>query len=650
MIANPGEPVIRTEALSKTYRIGANVVRALRDVDLEVRPGEMLAVMGPSGSGKSTLMNLLGCLDFPTSGTYRLDGEAVESLNRDRLADLRNRRIGFVFQGFHLLGRTSALENVELPLLYDRAGRFPDPRARAREALRRVGLSDREDHDPTELSGGQQQRVAIARALVTEPALLLADEPTGNLDSRTSVEVMALLQSLNRSGMTLLVVTHEEEVAAYASRVISLLDGIVVRDEPVRDRRDAVRDLADLESKVLFRVALRSIARHKLRTVLTMLGLVIGVSAVLVMVAVGEGARSRIREQIDDLGTNLVVITPGASTAGGVSRGAGSFNRLSPEDAEAIADQAVTVSAVSPVLTTFTQAIGGDGNWRTLVFGVSADYLDVRAWPVESGRFFDRSELRASKKVVVLGKTVAEALWPGQDPIGAQIQLRRAPFEVIGVLAAKGQTAEGQDQDDCVVAPWTTIQNRLHGRKFVSQILASTWSPADIPDARTEIAAILRETHALAEWEEDDFVVRDQTDLADAAQSTTEVMTILLASIAGISLLVGGIGIMNIMLVSVTERTREIGIRMSLGARGIDVLRQFLVESIVISLLGGAVGVALGFGAAAILGGITGWSTSVTPTTVVLALGFSAGVGVFFGFYPARRAARLNPIDALRHE
>ncbi len=405
-----------------------------------------------------------------------------------------------------------------------------------------------------------------------------------------------------------------------------------------------------MKASTLIKVAGQSILKNKMRSLLTMLGIIIGVGAVIVMVAVGQGAQSQIQTQINSLGTNLIVVTPGSSSQGGVSRGAGSFNRLSIDDYEKLEREGFLISGVSPVIFTRTQAIGGQGNWRTSINGVSTDYQLIRDWQTIYGRFFDVSEQRSMRRVAVLGKTVADNLFPGEDPVGQRIQLRNVPFDIIGVLAAKGQTSSGNDQDDVIIVPHTTAQTRLSGWSFIGQILASTSSPSDLPAAQDEIRAIMREAHSLAAYEEDDFTIRNQTDLADAAQGTTEVMSMLLAAIASVSLLVGGIGIMNIMLVSVTERTREIGIRMAIGARGGDVLTQFLVESIVMSLLGGLIGVGVGFGGAALLGRFTGWSTVVSPQMVVVALGFSAAVGIFFGFYPARKAAALNPIEALRYE
>jgi putative ABC transport system permease protein len=404
-----------------------------------------------------------------------------------------------------------------------------------------------------------------------------------------------------------------------------------------------------MKSSTLLKVASTSILKNKMRTLLTMLGIMIGVGAVIVMVAIGNGAQMQIKNQIGGLGTNLIIVMPGASTGGGVNQGAGTFNKLTVADADKLKRDGTLFSAVSPVISARVQAIGPQGNWRTSVNGVSTDFLAIRNWSVSSGAFFEQSDVTSGRKVAVIGATVANNLFPGADPVGGQIQLGKVPFTVIGVMAAKGQNAGGQDQDDVILMPYTTAQTRLSGNVRIGQILVSTASADDVPEAQNEVAAIMRDAHKL-NGAPDDFTVRNQTEIAEAMSSTTKVMSALLAAIASISLLVGGIGIMNIMLVSVTERTREIGIRMAIGARGSDVLTQFLVESVVMSLLGGFVGLALGYGGAAVLGHLTGWATATPPSAVAIAVGFSAAVGVFFGFYPARKAAGLNPIQALRFE
>ena len=400
-----------------------------------------------------------------------------------------------------------------------------------------------------------------------------------------------------------------------------------------------------MKSKTLVKIAVQSIRKNKMRAALTMLGIIIGVAAVLVMVAVGYGARNRIHQQINNLGTNMIVITPGAAQQGGVSQGAQAFPNLSLDDVEKIRSESQYVTAVSPVIVSRAPVIGPAGNWRTMINGVDVDYASIRDWQTKSGDFFTADDVQANRKVAVLGNTVAQNLFPDQDPVGAEIQIRSSVFTVVGVLTSKGQTASGSDSDDVVLMPYTTASQTLSGRSFLPQILASTANEQDIPAAQEEIRTLLRESH-----ESEDFTVRNQADLASAAESSTQVMTLLLAAIASISLLVGGIGIMNIMLVSVTERTREIGIRMAIGARGSDVLTQFLVESVVMGVLGGLAGLAIGFAGAKALGHFTGWETVISPLIMLLAVGFSGAVGVFFGYYPARKAAALNPIEALRYE
>jgi putative ABC transport system permease protein len=404
-----------------------------------------------------------------------------------------------------------------------------------------------------------------------------------------------------------------------------------------------------MKKAILVKVAAQSILRNKLRTCLTMLGIVIGVAAVIVMVAVGYGAQTSIQNQINSLGTNMIMVMPGASMQGGVNRGAGTFNRLTMADEEKIERENTLLSAVSPVVNTYAQIIAPAGNWRSSIEGVDVSYQVIRDLHFDSGTWFTEADARAMRKVAVIGATVAKNLFPDDDAVGQQVQIRNVPFTIIGVLASKGQNLLS-DMDDIVLMPYTTAQVRLRGRSFLGQIVASTSSPQDIPAAQDEIRGIMRESHRLAELDEDDFSIGNQNELANAASSTTRVMTLLLAAIASISLLVGGIGIMNIMLVSVTERTREIGIRMAIGARGSDVLTQFLIESVVISVLGGVIGIGIGLLGAMLVSTFTGFSAVTPLPAILIAVGFSAAIGIFFGFYPARQAAALNPIQALRYE
>ncbi len=398
----------------------------------------------------------------------------------------------------------------------------------------------------------------------------------------------------------------------------------------------------------LIGLALQSIRRHAARSALTMLGVIIGVASVIVMVAIGQGAQAEIQARIDGLGTNLIVVSPASSQRGGVSGGAGSFNRLTTDDAKLLQKEAQHLREVSPVIMSRTMIAGTSGNWRTALMGVDPSYEQIRAWPVADGRWFTAEELQGNRKVCLLGATVARSVFAEDDPVGRTVRIRSVPMEIVGVLRAKGQNADGADQDDLVLVPWTTMQTRLAGWQHVGQIVASARSKGHVGAAMEEVRGLLRESHRLSPAEPDDFELKDQAALAEAAKGATEVMTTLLLAIASVSLVVGGIGIMNIMLVSVSERTREIGIRRAIGARRSDVLAQFLVESVVLSGLGGLLGVGLGLVVTEVVARLTGWTTVVSPGSVALALGFSAAVGVFFGLYPARRAASLDVIEALR--
>lgn len=400
----------------------------------------------------------------------------------------------------------------------------------------------------------------------------------------------------------------------------------------------------------LVKTAMQSLQKNRMRSLLTSLGIIIGVSAVIVMSAIGNGSQELIKQQIDALGTNILIVFPGGSRTGGVHRGAGSLNRFTFDDVEKIQEEATLVTAVSPVIRSGGQIIGGGNNWNSEMFGVSTDYFKIRNWETEYGELFTEKDIRARKKVALLGKTVADELFPDQDPTGEKIHIRNVPFTVIGVLKEKGQSGMGQDQDDNVVAPSTTVLYRLKGGRYVDMILASAVSIDQLEAAEEELRVIMRDSHHLNESEDDDFDIHNQTEITETVTQTSKTMTTLLGAIASVSLIVGGIGIMNIMLVSVTERTREIGIRLSVGARESDILMQFLTESIFLSLIGGIVGILLSLITSGILNQFTGYYTLIKPEIILIAFSFSGAVGITFGFYPARKAAALNPIDALRYE
>jgi len=729
-------PVIEISDLFKIYQLGEIEVRALNGVSLSIERGEFVAIMGSSGSGKSTLMNILGCLDRPTSGHYFLQNIDVASLAEADLALARSRQIGFIFQNFNLLSRTSALENVELPLFYSAWNQGGENRAL--KLLDMVGLQGRAQNHPNQLSGGQQQRVAIARALINEPAILLADEPTGNLDSKNSAELMEIIQRLNReNGITVLVVTHDAEVAAYVDRIVTFRDGVIISDErkrvsPPAATVSATSGAAAASAQVTapgvgkaianasipkierseeiwtfgtmaLAAAARALRRNKLRAALTMLGIFIGVAAVIAMVAIGDGARNSVEQQIASLGTNQLIILPGATTASGVRAGYGSSSTLTVSDADAIAKEARSVVAVSYIDRQVAQVVYGSRNWSTSINGTTPPYFTIRDWPVAAGRLFTDEETRSAAPVCVLGQTVVENLF-GEDenPVGAAIRVKNFPMRVIGVLSVKGQSNYGQDQDDVIVMPFATAERKVLGTSQASATVPTgntgstnpvlnpyigvqTWTASSplyqsgtaiispfggppkisgvvnmiyvkaktaelVDTAQGETTDILHRRHHIGAAQDNDFTVRSLAEIAQASESATRVMTLLLASVASISLLVGGIGIMNIMLVSVTERTREIGIRMAVGARRLHILLQFLVEALLLSIIGGLAGALLGIAVSKLLAIVAQWPTLISPYSVVGGFAFAAAVGVFFGWYPARKASMLDPIDALRYE
>jgi macrolide transport system ATP-binding/permease protein len=642
----------------KRYVMGDNVVHALRGVSLTIEDGDFVAIMGPSGSGKSTLMHVLGLLDSPDEGSYRIDGREAAGLGEDELAVLRREAIGFIFQQFNLLPRMSALENVALPLLYSE-GRLDLERARA--LLERVGLGSRLDHRPSEMSGGQQQRVAIARSLVNRPLMVLADEPTGNLDSVSEREILKALRELNDSGITVVIVTHEEEVGQQAKRLVRMRDGEVQSDErlaplPARPPKGVTRAAANgdrFQLKHFFQhvvQGVRTLAANKVRTALSMLGILIGVAAVVAMLALGRGAQKAIEEQLSSLGSNLLVLRSGSARQGAARLDAGAVSRLTVEDALAIRTQVPGVREVGSNVNGRVQVTYLNRNWSTSVTGASASYAASRADVPDVGRFFTEDENLKRARVAVIGRTLVRELFEGRNPVGETIKLNKVSFTVIGVLPEKGGSGF-MDQDDRILMPVSTAMYRLLGKDYLDFIDIEVTDPSLTQEVQDSVLELMIERRRIPPALQDDaFQIRNMAEIQEALSTTTRVMTLLLSVIAAISLLVGGIGIMNIMLVSVTERTREVGLRKAVGARRWDIQAQFLVEAVVVSFLGGVMGVALAWIAAFLISTFAGWATTVTLGSVLLAFGFSATVGVVFGFYPARKAALLAPIDALRHD
>ncbi len=702
--------VIELENICKTYYAGDLETPVLRGVSLSISRGDFVALMGPSGSGKTTLMNILGCLDRPTSGRYLLDGEDVMRLSWDETASLRNHKLGFIFQNFNLLPRTSAVDNVRMPLSYGGERLTEEMElSRARELLARVGLTERAHHEPSQLSGGQQQRVAIARALVNRPRVLFADEPTGNLDSKTSAEVLRILEELNeKDGVTIVLVTHDEAVAQIARRVIRIRDGQVESDHrrvppveagfqppsPARTRPGILSG-----SMGVLRTSLSGLRRNMMRAALTALGIIIGVGAVIAMMEIGRGSSKSIQQTIESMGANNLIILPGTATSAGVSFGAGSVTTLTPQDAAAVASECPAVRAAAPIVRARTQIVYGNKNWvPSSIYGTTPGFLDVREWSLADGEMFSDRDVRNVSKVCVLGQRIVRELFDQENPIGKEIRLNNVPFRITGVLSRKGANMMGMDQDDILIAPWTTIKYRVAGQSLsnanqsaassstdsvntlskvypggtefypaqssvqqadtplpvrftnVDQIVAAAKSGDSAPAAIEQITKVIRERHRIGPGEPEDFNIRDMTEMTKAVSSTSVMMTNLLLIVAMISLIVGGVGIMNIMLVSVTERTREIGLRMAVGATRRVILRQFLAEAVLLCFLGGAAGILLGRGASILVRTLMRWPTELSLDAVAAAFLVSATVGIVFGYYPAWKASRLDPITALRYE
>ncbi|MBM3564626.1 MAG: MacB family efflux pump subunit [Alphaproteobacteria bacterium] len=655
-LVGQGEPLIVLDRVSKTYRTGALEVQVLHGVSLTIRRGEFVAVMGASGSGKTTLMNLLGCLDRPTAGRYLFAGQDVSDLDRDALSLLRRDAFGFVFQQYNLLATADAVENVEIPAIYAGMGRT-DRVARARDILTTLGMGDRFDHRPSQLSGGQQQRVSVARALMNGGSVILADEPTGALDSKSGREVMAILHRLNREGHTVILITHDPKVAAEADRVVTLADGIVVSDvggegaaptsvpPPAREfpRLGAFPRGAGFHADAIeaVKMALRSLRANLFRTALTLLGIVIGSGSVVAMLAIGDGAKREVLTRIQAMGTNLLLVRPGAPNL----RGYGSqVATLSFDDADEIG-KIPNVAAAVPEMGGGVTIRYGNADHQTSVTATSEKYPQARDWPMSSGIFFGVEEVKSYIPVIALGQTVVNNVFPqGVDPVGAYVLVNNIPFQVIGVMAVKGATPFGSDMDDAAFVPLTTGSLRLFGQRHLRSITVQVDELAAMQATQDQIHSLLLARHRVQ-----DFQIRNMASILETAAETQNTLTILLGSIAAISLLVGGIGVMNIMLVSVTERTREIGIRMAAGARTWNILLQFITEALVVCAFGGVLGVAGGL-AVALVAESLGRPIVYSLAPVVMAFGCAFATGLLFGFMPARKAAHLDPVVALSAE
>ena len=638
--------LISLRNVTKTFFNDGFAVEVLHDVSLDIAAGEFVAIIGQSGSGKSTLMNILGCLDRPTGGEYLIDGEPVAGFDNDELAALRRRTFGFVFQSYNLIPTASARENVEVPAVY--AGMSArDRQERAEALLSSLKLGDRLDHRPNQLSGGQQQRVSIARALMNGGRVILADEPTGALDSQSGEEVMALLRRMHREGHTVILITHSREVAEEADRLIEIRDGRILSDrrkartpetaQPKQAGADgAAAAIADVSEAV--RMAMRALYANFFRTVLTLLGIVIGVGSVVAMLAIGTGAQNSVLDRISAMGSDLLLVRPSMANFRG---GGGAPVSLIPADADAILELPNVAFAVPEMTSTVTLRYG-NVDYQTTANGTVPQFPQAKSWSVASGEFINAADMEGYAPVAVLGQTVAKTLFAdGRSPLGRYVLVNKIPFQVIGVMAEMGASAGGNDQDDTILVPLSTGSMRLFGQRNVRTITVQVEDAAAIDATQDAIQSLLDERH-----KKQDTQITNMSSVREAFTETSNTMKVFLGSVAAISLLVGGIGVMNIMLVSVRERTREIGVRMATGARRRDILVQFIIEALVVSAIGGAIGVVLGLGVGAAAGAL-GLPVSFTPGPVALAFACAFLTGLVFGYLPARHASHLEPAVAL---
>ncbi len=647
------EPVLQLTGVERSFASGDDSVTVLQQIDLVIHRGELVAIMGASGSGKSTLMNILGCLDRPSAGEYRIHGQATSELDADALAALRRHNFGFIFQRYHLLPHLDALANVEMPAIYA-GGDAKQRRERAAALLGRLGLGERLHHRPSQLSGGQQQRVSIARALMNGGEVILADEPTGALDSRSGQEVMTILKELHAAGHTVILVTHDAQVAAHAERVIEIHDGRIVADRrqspPVANSSGTEQFTAsepDWRARLAqFLSALQmagiAMAAHRMRTLLTMLGIIIGIMAVVSVVALGQGAQQKVVNDISSMGTNTIDIFPGKDWG---DERAAAIQTLVPADLRALQAQIYTDS-VTPALSASKLLRHGNISANGSVQGVGAQYFRVRGYTLALGSLISEDDVRTHAQVVVIDDNTRKKFFPhGESPLGKVLLLGSLPCRVIGVTAAK-ESPFGNSDSLNVWIPYTSAMSRVLGQYYFSSITLRVRDGMSNAIAEQGIERLLTQRHGSK-----DFFLNSSDSILKTVQKTTGTLALLISAIAVISLLVGGIGVMNIMLVSVTERTREIGIRMAVGARQSDILQQFLIEAVLVCMCGGALGVLLSFGIGAIFSMlVSSMSMIFSVSTILTAVTCSSLIGVIFGFVPARNAARLDPIEALARE
>ena len=670
------EPLIRLKGIERRYQSGEHEVTVLHPLDLAIDAGEMVAIVGASGSGKSTLMNLLGCLDHPSGGQYLFRGQDTATLDALSLARLRCHHFGFIFQRYHLLPHLDAAANVEIPAIYAGTARL-DRQARARTLLTRLGLQDRSHHRPGQLSGGQQQRVSIARALANGGEVILADEPTGALDSQSGKEVMAILKELHAQGHTIILVTHDMAVASHADRIITLRDGRVVEDSghraaddnaasPSRARahplpgdgsqlppppvgQDAQGTGAAVRTasrgwdryREAGRMALHAMLAHRMRTFLTMLGIIIGIAAVVSVVALGQGARAKVIDDINAMGTNTIDIFPGKDWG---DEKAASIQTLNERDLDALLGQPYLEGA-SPQIATSGQLRYRNKTSSGSVIGVGNDFFRVKGMTLTQGRLLDERDIRNRTAVAVVdGKTI-ESLLGKVDPVGQVVLVGTLPVRIVGVVTQ--ETGFGRSSQSVNVwLPYSAVMSRLLSQQHFTQITIRVKDGVQPALAEQAAVALLTQRHGVK-----DFFTFSSDSIVKSVEKTTATLTLLVSAIAVISLIVGGVGVMNIMLVSVVERTREIGIRIAVGSRQSDILQQFLIEAVMVSLLGGL----LGIGLALLIGAlfsllVESFQMRFSLFSILMAFGCSSLIGILFGYLPARNAARLDPVEALARE
>lgn len=643
--------LLEIKGINRWFGQGENRVQVLKNINLSIEKGDFVAIIGQSGSGKSTLMNIIGCLDVPSSGSYKIDSVETATMSADEQAALRRRSFGFIFQRYNLLGTLTARENVALPAVY--AGMEHDERLqRADELLAQLGLSGKEANRPSELSGGQQQRVSIARALMNGGEIILADEPTGALDTGSGQNVMEILHKLHDAGHTIVMVTHDPSIAANANRVIEIRDGRIIADHSKNPNipPSCIESIEERNSWLFyrdqlfesFRMSIQAIMAHKMRSFLTMLGIIIGIASVVSVVALGRGSQEKILENINAMGTNTVSVYPGYGYG---DRRSSRIKTLTVGDAEALKQQDY-VDSVTPGANTSGTLTYENQSLSAQLYGVGDQYFDVRGIKLAFGRLFNEDDVSQNSQVVVIDDNTKNKLFAdGSNPLGQVILFNKRPLRIIGVAAPNNNGFADTDSLQ-LYTPYTTLMNRISGSKYITSVTVKIKDNVNSQTAEKGIIELLKTRHGT-----EDFFTRNSDTIKQTIESTTGTMTMLISSIALISLVVGGIGVMNIMLVSVTERVKEIGIRMAIGARQHNILEQFLIEAVLICLIGGLVGVLFSFAISMLFNMLaTDFAMSFSTISIVMAVLCSSVIGVLFGFMPAKRASQLNPIDALSRD